>query len=142
MANDYYKRLVAAGMNESQARDKADKAKYSLAVETTNSLKGGTTLGLNTTKQEMEKTLAYWENKNSSNAGGGSISIGGNSKAPAISAPNISTPTPNITSSSDPKNVRLEIAIGNSSTELYGTQDQVNATEALFRELEQAKKAM
>jgi len=142
MADDYYKRLVAAGMNASQARSKADKAKYSLAVETTNSLKGGTTLGLNTTKQEMEKTLAYWENKNSSNAGGGSISIGGNSKAPAISAPNISTPTPNITSSSDPKNVRLEIAIGNSSTELYGTQDQVNATEALFRELEQAKKAM
>lgn len=142
MAEDYYKRLVAAGMNASQARSKADKAKYSLAVETTNSLKGGTTLGLNTTKQEMEKTLAYWENKNSSNAGGGSISIGGNSKAPAISAPNISTPTPNITSSSDPKNVRLEIAIGNSSTELYGTQDQVNATEALFRELEQAKKAM
>lgn len=142
MAEDYYKRLVAAGMDASQARSKADKAKYSLAVETTNSLKGGTTLGLNTTKQEMEKTLAYWENKNSSNAGGGSISTGGNSKAPAISAPNISTPTPNITSSSDPKNVRLEIAIGNSSTELYGTQDQVNATEALFRELEQAKKAM
>lgn len=78
MAEDYYKRLVAAGMNASQARDKADKAKYSLAVETTNSLKGGTTTGLNTTKQEMEKTLAYWENKNSSNAGGGSISTGGN----------------------------------------------------------------
>ncbi|MEG2462614.1 MAG: tape measure protein [Acinetobacter sp.] len=142
MAEDYYKRLVAAGMNESQARDKADKAKYSLAVETTNSLKGGTTLGLNTTKQEMEKTLGYWENKNSSNAGGSSILMGSGANAPAISAPNISTPTPNITSSSDPKSVRLEIAIGNSSTELYGTQDQVNATEALFRELEQAKKAM
>ena len=148
MAEDYYKRLVAAGMNASQARDKADKAKYSLAVETTNSLKGGTTTGLNTTKQEMEKTLAYWESKNSSNAGGGSISTGGNSKAPVISAPNIQAPSiaapqmPNITDLSDPKNVRLEIAIGNSSTELYGTQDQVNATEALFRELEQAKKAM
>ncbi|WP_336982574.1 tape measure protein [Acinetobacter modestus] len=148
MAEDYYKRLVAAGMNASQARSKADKAKYSLAVETTNSLKGGTTLGLNTTKQEMEKTLAYWENKNSSNAGGGSISTGTNSKAPVISAPNIQAPVisspqiSNITSSSDPKNVRLEIAIGNSSSELYGTQDQVNATEALFRELEQAKKAM
>ncbi|MCH7331416.1 tape measure protein [Acinetobacter modestus] len=148
MAEDYYKRLVAAGMNASQARSKADKAKYSLAVETTNSLKGGTTLGLNTTKQEMEKTLAYWENKNSSNAGGGSISTGSNSKAPVISAPNIQAPSiaapqmPNITDLSDPKNVRLEIAIGNSSAELYGTQDQVNATEALFRELEQAKKAM
>lgn len=146
MAEDYYKRLVAAGMNASQARSKADKAKYSLAVETNNSLKGGTTLGLNTTKQEMEKTLAYWENKNSSNAGGGFISTGG--KAPVISAPNIQAPSiaapqmPNITDLSEPKNVRLELAIGNSSAELYGTQDQVNATEALFRELEQAKKAM
>ncbi|WP_417212403.1 tape measure protein, partial [Acinetobacter venetianus] len=79
MAQDYYDRLVAAGMDQSRARDLADKARYSLAVETTTSLKGGTTQNMNTTKQEMEKTLAYWENRNSSKSGSGSVSTGNNS---------------------------------------------------------------
>jgi hypothetical protein len=122
MAEDYYNRLVAAGMNASQARDKADKAKYSLAVETTNSLKGGTTTGLNTTKQEMEKTLAYWENKNSSNAGGGSISTGG--KAPVISAPNIQAPQ--IYPTSNPKTVNYKIDFGGKSLEFIGDSSQTD----------------
>ncbi|WP_336937866.1 tape measure protein [Acinetobacter modestus] len=140
MAEDYYNRLVAAGMNASQARDKADKAKYSLAVETTNSLKGGTTAGLNTTKQEMEKTLAYWENKNSSNAGGGSISTGGNSKAPVISAPQINNNTPNI-STSNPKTVNYKIDFGGKSLELLGDPSQQNLMNDFLTELEQLNRA-
>lgn len=138
MAEDYYNRLVAAGMNASQARDKADKAKYSLAVETTNSLKGGTTTGLNTTKQEMEKTLAYWENKNSSNAGGGSISTGG--KAPTISAPQINNTTPNI-STSNPKTVTYKIDFGGKSLELVGDTNQQNLMNDFLSELEQLNRA-
>ncbi|WP_087546724.1 tape measure protein [Acinetobacter sp. WCHA39] len=138
MAEDYYNRLVAAGMNASQARDKADKAKYSLAVETTNSLKGGTTTGLNTTKQEMEKTLAYWENKNSSNAGGGSISTGG--KAPTISAPQINNTTPNI-STSNPKTVTYKIEFGGKSLELAGDPSQQNLMNDFLSELEQLNRA-
>jgi hypothetical protein len=140
MAEDYYNRLVAAGMNASQARDKADKAKYSLAVETTNSLKGGTTTGLNTTKQEMEKTLAYWENKKSSNAGGGSISTGGNSKAPVISAPQINNNTPNI-STSNPKTVNYKIDFGGKSLELLGDPSQQNLMNDFLTELEQLNRA-
>ena len=140
MAEDYYNRLVAAGMNASQARDKADKAKYSLAVETTNSLKGGSTTGLNTTKQEMEKTLAYWENKKSSNAGGGSISTGGNSKAPVISAPQINNNTPNI-STSNPKTVNYKIDFGGKSLELLGDPSQQNLMNDFLTELEQLNRA-
>lgn len=140
MAEDYYNRLVAAGMNASQARDKADKAKYSLAVETTNSLKGGSTTGLNTTKQEMEKTLAYWENKKSSNAGGGSISMGGNSKAPVISAPQINNNTPNI-STSNPKTVNYKIDFGGKSLELLGDPSQQNLMNDFLTELEQLNRA-
>jgi hypothetical protein len=66
----------------------------------------------------MEKTLAYWENKNSSNAGGGSISTGGNS-APVISAPQINNNTPNI-STSNPKTVNYKIDFGGKSLELLG----------------------
>ncbi|MDH0032003.1 MULTISPECIES: tape measure protein [unclassified Acinetobacter] len=141
MSEDYFNRLVAAGMDSSRARDLADKAKLSLAQETTDALRGGNQLGVNTTKQQMEKTLAYWENKNSKS--GASISLGGN--APVISAPNIEPPQiqqvkmPNIDSGPD-KNVRIELAIGNSKSELYGTQSQVDATEELFRQLEEAKK--
>ncbi|MDH0031328.1 MULTISPECIES: tape measure protein [unclassified Acinetobacter] len=141
MSEDYFNRLVAAGMDSSRARDLADKAKLSLAQETTDALRGGNQLGVNTTKQQMEKTLAYWENKNSST--GASISLGGNT--PVISAPNIEPPQiqqirmPNIDSGPD-KNVRIELAIGNSKSELYGTQAQVDATEELFRQLEEAKK--
>ena len=145
MAEDYYNRLVAAGMNASQARDKADKAKYSLAVETTNSLKGGTTTGLNTTKQEMEKTLAYWESKNSSNAGGGSISTGG--KAPAISAPNIQAPSipqiqvPSIdVSPTDTVNYRFNF--NGKTANFIGDSSQKDLLNDFFNELEQAKKAM
>ncbi|WP_417212358.1 tape measure protein, partial [Acinetobacter venetianus] len=95
MAQDYYDRLVAAGMDQSRARDLADKTRYSLAVETTTSLKGGTTQNMNTTKQEMEKTLAYWENRNSSKSGSGSVSTGNNSpsiQVPSIQAPSIESP--------------------------------------------------
>ncbi|KKW81550.1 hypothetical protein AAV96_03305 [Acinetobacter sp. AG1] len=147
MAEDYYNRLVAAGMNASQARDKADKAKYSLAVETTNSLKGGTTTGLNTTKQEMEKTLAYWESKNSSNAGGGSISTGGNSKAPVISAPNIQAPSipqiqvPNI-DVSPTDTVNYSFNFNGKTANFTGDSSQKDLLNDFFNELEQAKKAM
>ena len=143
MAQDYYDRLIAAGMDQSRARDLADKARYSLAVETTTSLKGGTTQNMNTTKQEMEKTLAYWENRNSSKSGSGSVSTGNNSpsiQVPTIQAPSIESPKmPNV-DTNPAKNVRLELTFDGTSTELYGTQDQVDATEELFRQLEQAKK--
>ncbi|MGB5886508.1 MAG: tape measure protein [Acinetobacter venetianus] len=143
MAQDYYDRLVAAGMDQSRARDLADKARYSLAVETTTSLKGGTTQNMNTTKQEMEKTLAYWENRNSSKSGSGSVSTGNNSpsiQVPSIQAPTIESPKmPKIDTTPD-KNVRIELALGGTSTELFGTQDQVDAAQELFRQLEEAKK--
>lgn len=138
MAEDYYNRLVAAGMDKSLARDKADKARYSLALETTRSLKGGTTENLNTTKQEMEKTLNYWENQK----GKSSVSTGNYQpiQVPTIQAPSIESPKmPNV-DTSPAKNVRLELTFDGTSTELYGTQDQVDATEELFRQLEQAKK--
>jgi tape measure domain-containing protein len=143
MAQDYYDRLVAAGMDQSRARDLADKARYSLAVETTTSLKGGTTQNMNTTKQEMEKTLAYWENRKSSKSGSGSISAIDTSAS--ISAPNIQAPiieptkTP-IVETSPAKNVSIQLSYAGYSAELSGTQDQVDAAEELFRQLEEAKK--
>ena len=140
MAEDYFKRLVSAGMDQSRAKDLADKARYSLALETTRSLKGGTTENLNTTKQEMEKTLNYWENQK----GKSTVSTGNYQpiQVPTIQAPTIEPlKMPNV-DTSPAKNVRLELAIGESTTELYGTQDQVDATEELFRQLEQAKKRM
>jgi hypothetical protein len=98
---------------------------------------------MNTTKQEMEKTLAYWENRNSSKSGSGSVSTGNNSpsiQVPTIQAPSIESPKmPNV-DTNPAKNVRLELTFDGTSTELYGTQDQVDATEELFRQLEQAKK--
>ncbi|MGB5886597.1 MAG: tape measure protein [Acinetobacter venetianus] len=143
MAQDYYDRLVAAGMDQSRARDLADKARYSLAVETTTSLKGGTTQNMNTTKQEMEKTLAYWENRKLSKSGSGSISAIDTSAS--ISAPNIQAPiieptkTP-IVETSPAKNVSIQLSYAGYSAELSGTQDQVDAAEELFRQLEEAKK--
>ncbi|WP_312102081.1 tape measure protein [Acinetobacter venetianus] len=143
MAQDYYDRLVAAGMDQSRARDLADKARYSLAVETTTSLKGGTTQNMNTTKQEMEKTLAYWENRNSSKSGSGSISAIDTSAS--ISAPNIQAPiieptkAPSV-ETSPAKNVSIQLSYAGYSAELSGTQDQVDAAEELFRQLEEAKK--
>lgn len=138
MAQDYYDRLVSAGMDQSRARDLADKARYSLALETTRSLKGGTTENLNTTKQEMEKTLNYWENQK----GKSSVSTGNYQpiQVPTIQAPTIESPKmPKIDTTPD-KNVRIELALGGTSTELFGTQDQVDAAQELFRQLEQAKK--
>ncbi|MFW1952071.1 tape measure protein [Acinetobacter beijerinckii] len=138
MAKDYYDRLVSAGMDQSRARDLADKARYSLALETTRSLKGGTTENLNTTKQEMEKTLNYWENQK----GKSSVSTGNYQpiQVPTIQAPTIESPKlPKIDTTPD-KNVRIELALGGTSTELFGTQDQVDAAQELFRQLEQAKK--
>ncbi len=38
------------------------------------------------------------------------------------------------------KNVRIELTLGGTSTELFGTQDQVDAAQELFRQLEEAKK--
>lgn len=140
MAEDYFKRLVSAGMDAGRARDLANKAKSSLAQETATAMKGGTTQNLNTTKQEMEKTLAYWEN----GKGKSSVSTGNYQpiQVPTIQAPTIEPlKMPNV-DTSPAKNVRLELAIGESTTELYGTQDQVDATEELFRQLEQAKKRM
>jgi len=138
MADDYYKRLVAAGMNESQARDKADKAKYSLAVETTTALKGGTTQNLNTTKQQMEKTLAYWENKTSSS--GASMSVGAN--VPSIQAPTIASPKmPNVDTS--PNNtVNYSFNFNGKNVNLTGDSSQKDLLNDFFNELEQAKKAM
>lgn len=143
MAQDYYDRLVAAGMDQSRARDLADKARYSLAVETTTSLKGGTTQNMNTTKQEMEKTLAYWENRNSNKSGSGSVSTGNNSpsiQVPSIQAPTIESPKmPKIDTTPD-KNVRIEFASGGESSYVYTDEQNADFTEKLFRELEQAKK--
>jgi len=143
MAQDYYDRLVAAGMDQSRARDLADKARYSLAVETTTSMKGGTTQNMNTTKQEMEKTLAYWENRKSSKSGSGNISAIDTSAS--ISAPNIQAPiieptkVPSV-ETSPAKNVSIQLSYAGYSAELSGTQDQVDAAEELFRQLEEAKK--
>ncbi len=88
----------------------------------------------------MEKTLAYWENKNSSNAGGGSISKGGNSKAPVISAPQINNNTPNI-STSNPKTVNYKIDFGGKSLELLGDPSQQNLMNDFLTELEQLNRA-
>lgn len=146
MAEDYFKRLTDAGMDSSRARDLADKARYSLALETTTTLKGGTTLDLNTTKQEMEKTLAYWENRKSKNASGGSVSLGGNTpvvEVPSIQAPVIESPKmPNNIDAGSPKNVRIELVNGDSSTYVYADEDEADFAEQFFRKLEEAKKRM
>ncbi|MDO3665343.1 tape measure protein [Acinetobacter higginsii] len=146
MAEDYFKRLTEAGMDSSRARDLADKARYSLALETTTALKGGTTLDLNTTKQEMEKTLAYWESRKTKNASGGSVSVGGNT--PVVEVPNIQAPViespkiPNNIDAGSPKNVRIELVNGDSSTYLYADEDEADFAEQFFRKLEEAKKRM
>lgn len=139
MSEDYYKRLVSAGMDQSRAKDLADKARYSLALETTRSLKGGTTENLNTTKQEMEKTLNYWENQK----GKSTVSTGNYQpiQVPTIQAPTIEPiKMPNNIDAGNPKNVRIELVNGDSSTYVYADEDEADFTEKFFRELEQAKK--
>ncbi|ENW95787.1 tape measure protein [Acinetobacter sp. NIPH 298] len=142
MAEDYYNRLVAAGMDKSRARDMADKARYGLAVETTTALKGGTTQNLNTTKQQMEKTLDYWENKNSRS--GSSFTTGGS--APELQVPNIQAPIieapviPKNIDAGNPKNVQIEFTNGSESAYVYADDQNADFTEKFFRELEQAKK--
>lgn len=144
MAEDYYKRLVAAGMDSSRARDMADKARYSLAVETTTALKGGTTQNLNTTKQQMEKTLDYWENKNSRS--GASFSTGGS--APNMQVPNIQAPIieyPKMPSSSDissPKTQTYRFEFDGKQIEFQGDPSQQDMVNDFFTQLEQAKKRM
>ncbi|ENW05750.1 tape measure protein [Acinetobacter beijerinckii] len=139
MAEDYYKRLVSAGMDAGRARDLANKAKSSLAQETATAMKGGTTQNLNTTKQEMEKTLNYWEN------GKGKSSVSSGNYQP-IQVPTIQAPTiepikiPNNIDAGNPKNVRIELVNGDSSTYVYADEDEAGFTEKFFRELEQAKK--
>lgn len=144
MAQDYYDRLVAAGMDQSRARDLADKARYSLAVETTTSLKGGTTQNINTTKQEMEKTLAYWENRNSSKSGSGSVSTGNNSpsiQVPSIQAPSIESPKmPNTSDISTPKTQIYKFEFNGSEIEFQGDPSQQDLVNDFFSQLEQAKK--
>ncbi|WP_081377740.1 tape measure protein [Acinetobacter haemolyticus] len=144
MAEDYYNRLVAAGMDKSRARDMADKARYSLAVETTTALKGGTTQNLNTTKQQMEKTLDYWENKNSRS--GASFSTGGN--APNMQVPNIQAPIieypkiRDLQNDAPTKNVRFEFVSGGKRFEMQGSQEDGDTMESILREFEMLKKAM
>ncbi|WP_278395331.1 tape measure protein [Acinetobacter venetianus] len=144
MAQDYYDRLVAAGMDQSRARDLADKARYSLAVETTTSLKGGTTQNMNTTKQEMEKTLAYWENRNSSKSGSASVSTGNNSpsiQVPSIQAPTIESPKmPNTSDISTPKTQIYKFEFNGSEIEFQGDPSQQDLVNDFFSQLEQAKK--
>ncbi|WP_212388510.1 tape measure protein [Acinetobacter junii] len=144
MARDYYDRLVAAGMDQSRARDLADKARYSLAVETTTSLKGGTTQNMNTTKQEMEKTLAYWENRNSSKSGSGSVSTGNNSpsiQVPSIQAPSIESPKmPNTSDITTPKTQIYKFEFNGSEIEFQGDTSQQDLVNDFFSQLEQAKK--
>ncbi|WP_336936495.1 tape measure protein [Acinetobacter beijerinckii] len=139
MAEDYYKRLVSAGMDAGRARDLANKAKSSLAQETATAMKGGTTQNLNTTKQEMEKTLAYWEN----GKGKSSVSTGNYQpiQVPTIQAPTIEPiKMPNNIDAGNPKNVRIELVNGDSSTSVYANEDDADLTEQFFRQLEQAKK--
>ncbi len=142
MAEDYYNRLVAAGMDKSRARDIADKARYGLAVETTTALKGGTTQNLNTTKQQMEKTLDYWENKNSRS--GASFSTGIN--APVIQPPSIQPPViqqPKMPSSSDisnPKSQTYRFEFDGKQIEFQGDPSQQDLVNDFFNQLEQAKK--
>ncbi|MFW2160847.1 tape measure protein [Acinetobacter beijerinckii] len=139
MAEDYYKRLVSAGMDAGRARDLANKAKSSLAQETATAMKGGTTQNLNTTKQEMEKTLAYWENGKDKS----SVSTGNYQpiQVPTIQAPTIEPiKMPNNIDAGNPKNVRIELVNGDSSTSVYTNEDEAELTEQFFRQLEQAKK--
>lgn len=136
--NAGFKLADSAAKDLSRARDLADKARYSLALETTRSLKGGTTENLNTTKQEMEKTLNYWENQK----GKSSVSSGNYQpiQVPTIQAPSIESPKmPNVDTTPD-KNVRIEFASGGESAYVYTDEKNANFTEELFRELEQAKK--
>lgn len=146
MAEDYFKRLTDAGMDSSRARDLADKARYSLALETTTALKGGTTLDLNTTKQEMEKTLAYWENRKSKNASGGSVLVGGNT--PVVEVPSIQAPvieSPKMPSASDinepnPKTQVYRFEFDGNVIEFDGDPSQQDLVNSFFNQLEQAKK--
>lgn len=144
MAEDYYNRLVAAGMDKGRARDMADKARYSLAVETTTSLKGGTTQNLNTTKQQMEKTLDYWENKSSRS--GASFSTGGsapNMQVPNIQAPIIEYPKmPSASEISNPKTQTYRFEFDGKQIEFQGDPSQQDMVNDFFTQLEQAKKRM
>lgn len=139
MAKDYYDRLVSAGMDQSRARDLADKTRYSLALETTRSLKGGTTENLNTTKQEMEKMLNYWENQK----GKSSVSTGNYQpiQVPTIQAPTIESPKiPSSTDIGNPKTQVYRFEFDGNVIELDGDPSQQDLVNNLFTQLEQAKK--
>ncbi|MEN5171582.1 hypothetical protein ABE427_02435 [Acinetobacter higginsii] len=72
--------------------------------------------------------------------------MGGNTpvvEVPSIQAPVIESPKmPNNIDAGSPKNVRIELVNGDSSTYVYADEDEADFAEQFFRKLEEAKKRM
>lgn len=143
---DYEKRLIAAGMNAGEARSKAQESKDAMYFAYQKALQSGSVIDYSAPLlKKMDDTLKYWEGKKSGSSGS-SISVGGN--APVVPVPNIQAPSieypkmPNNIDAGSPKNVRIELVNGDSSTYVYADEDEADFAEKFFRQLEQAKKRM
>jgi FtsZ-binding cell division protein ZapB len=91
-AKDFENRLAAAGMDAGQAKKKGKEALDSMLFAYSQALKMGNVTDFSTPLlKQMEDTLSYWEGKKTT-ASGSTISVGGNSNAPTITAPNIKAP--------------------------------------------------
>lgn len=145
-AKDFENRLAAAGMDAGQAKKKGKEALDSMLFAYSQALKMGSVTDFSTPLlKKMEDTLSYWEGKKTT-ASGSTISVGGNTNAPAITAPNIQAPTiqqpamPNIDTGS-PKTVTYKIEFGGKSLELVGDPNQQNLMNDFLSELEQLNRA-
>lgn len=145
-AKDFENRLAAAGMDAGQAKKKGKEALDSMLFAYSQALKMGNVTDFSTPLlKQMEDTLSYWEGKKTT-ASGSTISVGGNTNAPAITAPNIKAPTiqqpamPNIDTGS-PKTVTYKIEFGGKSLELVGDPNQQNLMNEFLSELEQLNRA-
>ena len=157
MAQDFYNRLVASGMEKGRAEALKKEALVIMGNQLRDVLNGGTAetrldaiLGTNTSKDWMDKYLKYWEGRSEKVKRGEDIgynlgklpkSKGANSiSTPNIQAPNINVNTPSVPSS-NPKTVTYKIDFGGKSLELAGDPSQQNLMNDFLSELEQLNRA-
>lgn len=157
MAQDFYNRLVASGMEKGSAEALKREAMVKMANQLRDALNGGTVsaqinakLGYNESKDWMDKYLEYWEGRSKKKEKGedtgaylGKLpkSEGINSiSTPSVQAPNVNTSVANVPSSSA-KTVTYKIEFGGKSLELAGDPSQQNLMNDFLSELEQLNRA-
>lgn len=138
-AKDYEQRLIAVGMDSSQAKSKAEKALQAMQFAYRQALTPGSVTDFSTPLlKEMEDTLSYWEGKKSG-SGGSSVSVP-NIQAPVIESPKM--PSASDINEPNPKTQVYRFEFDGSVIELDGDPSQQDLVNSFFNQLEQAKKRM